>query len=194
MSRKRYKCCVVGDHGVGKTSIIYSLLGKPTDNLQSTIGIDFFSTTLLVNTKDVYMNIWDTAGAERFHSLMDSYARDSDIIIVVYDLTNKNAMQRVTYWLRQIEHIKPSVVVVLGNKNDLSQVTQHCVHDVLDPYTRQNWCVVSTRCSSRKRSSVQKVFRKAITMLVDDTENNHTVNKIVRFTSKRNHQTQKCCT
>ena len=45
--RNRYKCCVIGDHGVGKTSIIRTLLDKPIDHLRSTIGIDFFSTTLL---------------------------------------------------------------------------------------------------------------------------------------------------
>ena len=192
--RNRYKCCVVGDHGVGKTSIIHTLLGKSIHNLQSTIGIDFFSTTMLANTKDIYLTIWDTAGAERFHSLMHSYLRGSDIIIVVYDVTKRTAMQRLTYWLRQIEHNKPSVVVIVGNKNDLSEVTQHDVHETIEPYIRQNWSILTGKCSSRRRESVQRIFQRTLNMITSDDENPNEVNKVVRFTSRKNRQTQKCCT
>jgi len=192
--RNRYKCCVVGDHGVGKTSVIHALLDKPVHTLQSTIGIDFFSTTMLANAKDIYLTIWDTAGAERFHSLMHSYLRGSDIIIVVYDITKRNAMQRLTYWLRQIEHNKPSVVVIVGNKNDLSEVTKHDVHDTIEPYIRQNLFILTGKCSSRRRKSVQRIFQRTLNMITSVDENPNEVNKVVRFTSRKNSQTQKCCT
>tara|TARA_B110001452_G_scaffold54467_1_gene41870 strand:+ start:1589 stop:2179 length:591 start_codon:yes stop_codon:yes gene_type:complete len=192
--RNRYKCCVVGDHGVGKTSIIHALLGKSLDNLQSTVGIDFFSSTMLANGKDMYITIWDTAGAERFHSLMHSYIRGSDIIMLVYDNTNKNAMQRLTYWLRQIEHNKPLAVVIVGNKNDLSEVAKHDVNETIEPYVRQNWLILTGKCSSRRRKSVQKIFQKTLTMITKEDNNSNEVNKVVRFTSRKNIQTQTCCT
>lgn len=192
--RNRYKCCVIGDHGVGKTSIIRTLLDKPIDHLRSTIGIDFFSTTMLANDKDIYLTIWDTAGAERFHSLMHSYLRGSDIIMIVYDITKINAMQRLTYWLRQIEHHKPSVVVIVGNKDDLSEVTKHHVHDTMEPYIRQNWSIMTGRCSSRRRESVKKIFQRTISMMTKDDTNQNNVNKVVRFTSRKNKQTRRCCT
>jgi len=192
--RNRYKCCVVGDHGVGKTSIIHALLDKPIDKLRSTIGIDFFSTTMLTDDKDIYMTIWDTAGAERFHSLMHSYLRDSDIIMIVYDITNRNAMRRLLFWLRQIEHAKPSVVAIVGNKNDLSEIKKHSVHDTIEPYIRQNWSFVTGKCSSRRRKSVQKIFRRTFSMITRNDSIPNEVNKVVRFTSRKNRQTQKCCT
>ena len=192
--RNRYKCCIIGDHGVGKTSIIHSLLDKPVDNLQSTVGIDFFSTTMLANNRDFYLSIWDTAGAERFHSLMHSYIRGSDIIMIVYDITNRNAMLRLTYWLRQIEHNKPTVVVIVGNKNDLSEITKHELHDTLEPYTRQNWSILTGKCSSRRRESVQKLFQRTISVLTKGDSNQNQVHKVVRFSSRKNRQTQKCCT
>jgi len=191
--RNRYKCCVVGDQGVGKTSIIRALLGQPIHNLQSTIGIDFFSTTMLANDKDIYMTIWDTAGAERFHSLMHSYLRGSDIIMIVYDITKRNAMQRLTYWLRQIEHAKPATVVIVGNKNDLSEVTKHDIHETIEPYIRQNWSIVTGKCSSRRRKSVQKIFQRTISMITKDDANQNEINKVVRFTSRKNRETQRCC-
>lgn len=190
----RYKCCVVGDHGVGKSSIIRALLDKPVHNLQSTIGIDFFSTTLLVNDKNVYMTIWDTAGAERFHSLMHSYLRGSDIIMIVYDITKRNAMQRLSYWLRQIEPNKPSLVAIVGNKNDLSEVTKHDVHDTIEPYVRQNWPILLGQCSSRRRDSVQAIFRKTISRITKDDATHNQVEKVVRFTSKNKREPQLCCT
>jgi len=192
--RTRYKCCVIGDHGVGKTSIIHALLGKPVDKLQSTIGIDFFSTTVLLDNHDVYVTIWDTAGAERYHSLMHSYLRGSDIVIVVYDLTRIDAMESLTYWLRQIEYNKPSVVVILGNKNDLSQVTKHAIHDTIQPYMRQNWSILTSKCSSRRRESIKNTFQKSILMITKQDDFPKEVHKVVRITSRKNRRTQKCCT
>jgi len=192
--RTRYKCCVIGDHGVGKTSIIHALLGKPVDKLQSTIGIDFFSKTVLLDNQDVYVTIWDTAGAERYHSLMHSYLRGSDIVIVVYDLTRIDAMQSLTYWLRQIEYNKPSVVVILGNKNDLSQVTKHAIHDTLQPYMRQHWSILTSKCSSRRREPIKNIFQKSILMITKQGDFPKEIHKLVRITSRKNRQTQKCCT
>jgi len=191
--RRRFKCCVIGEHGVGKTSIIQSMLGKSIENLQSTIGIDFFTTSILSNPRDIYLTIWDTAGAERFRSLMHSYARDSDIIMIVYDITNINAMQNVTYWIRQIEHNKPRILLIVGNKDDLSPATKHEIRDTIEPYKRQKWTIITTTCSSRNRDSVRKLFRRAITKLEIPPIITSETNNIVRFSPNSINIQQTCC-
>ena len=90
LQRTRKKCCFVGDFGVGKTSIIFSYLSKSIEDIQTTLGIDFFSKTIRIKEQDLHLTIWDTAGSERFRSLLHSYLRDSDIIIIVYDLSKQN--------------------------------------------------------------------------------------------------------
>ena len=79
---KPVKCTVIGDFSVGKTSVIYSYLGKNINNVQTTLGIEFFTKSLKIKGEDMILTIWDTAGAERFQSLTDSYLRNSDVIII----------------------------------------------------------------------------------------------------------------
>jgi small GTP-binding protein len=164
--QERTKCCFVGDFGVGKTSIIHSYLSKSTENIQSTLGIDFFSKSVCVKEQDVHLTIWDTAGSERFHSLIHSYLRDSNIIIVVYDLSKPK--HNLTYWLRIVEQHQPNVVGVLGNKSDLTQSCPNDLRDVLYPYERQKWNIVSGKCSSRVKKSIQIFMSKCLKQTIND--------------------------
>jgi len=73
----KHKVVFVGDSGVGKTSIIhYFIHGTFIDRYKTTIGIDFKSKTLYLSDSTVRLQIWDSAGQERFRSLIPSYIRD----------------------------------------------------------------------------------------------------------------------
>ena len=124
--RPRYKCCFIGPYGAGKTSFIRSVLGMSLDRVQTTLGIDFFTTSLSIHNTTAHITLWDTAGAERYRSLMHSYVRDSDIVFVMYDITDLNAMASVEHCFRDLESCKPSVVAVVGTKTDLGRLT-HCL-------------------------------------------------------------------
>jgi small GTP-binding protein len=160
LDRTRKKCCFVGDFGVGKTSIIFSYLSKSLEDIQTTLGIDFFSKTIRIREQDVHLTIWDTAGSERFHSLLHSYLRDSDIIIIVYDLSRQDP--NLTFWLRIVEQHQPNVVGILGNKSDLTQSCPNDLSDVLYPYKRQNWNIICGKCSSRDKKSIQGFLTKCM--------------------------------
>lgn len=192
--RQRFKCCIIGDYGVGKTSMVRSLFGESTSDVQTTVGIDFFSKTILVDDVNVYLNLWDTAGAERYQSLMHSYLNGSDIIIIVYDITDPNAMLRVPHWLRQIENVRPSVVAIVGNKKDLSPTTTHAIRDTLEPYSRQQWKFITGVCSSRHRLSVQKIFRRCLRLMVKPVKDTISASTIIRLHTNKSKPAQKCCT
>ncbi len=86
----KYKCVFLGDQGSGKTSIIKSFMyGSFDHNYQATIGIDFLSKTMYLDDRTVRLQIWDSAGQERFRSLIPSYIRDSSVAVVVYDITSR---------------------------------------------------------------------------------------------------------
>lgn len=88
----KYKCVFLGDQGSGKTSIIKSFMyGSFDHNYQATIGIDFLSKTMYLDDRTVRLQIWDSAGQERFRSLIPSYIRDSSVAVVVYDITSRGA-------------------------------------------------------------------------------------------------------
>ena len=91
----RFSFCIhsqvvfLGDQSTGKTSIIKAFIYSSFDAAyQATIGIDFLSRTMYLDDRTVRLQIWDSAGQERFRSLIPSYIRDSSVAVVVYDVTS----------------------------------------------------------------------------------------------------------
>lgn len=95
----RQKLVVVGDVSVGKTAIISCLLGqKFKDCYEPSVGVDFFSKTVKFKGKNLKLQIWDSAGQEKYKALIPSYIRGSAIIFVVYDITSKDLYFKVIYF------------------------------------------------------------------------------------------------
>ena len=83
------KVVVIGDSGVGKTSLIQMFnLNKFTSNFKPTIGADFSNKEIKFDDRVVTMQIWDTAGQERFQSLSSAFYRGADCCCLVYDITS----------------------------------------------------------------------------------------------------------
>jgi len=87
----KYKIIFLGDQGVGKSSILNRFAqDKFEPNYQATIGLDFHSKNITIENTSIRLLLYDTAGQEKFKSLIPMYIRDANIIIVVYDITSKN--------------------------------------------------------------------------------------------------------
>jgi small GTP-binding protein len=120
---KIIKTVLIGDAGVGKTSILSVYCsGVFSLDYSSTIGVDFGTKTLEVNQKKVRLQLWDTAGQERFRSITHSYYRGAQVVLLVIDLTNKLSVRRFPKWLDDIDTILPFKneyqLVIVGNKID----------------------------------------------------------------------------
>lgn len=90
ISTSRYKIVFIGDISVGKTSIIARFIeNKFRDNYDPSIGVDFASKTIRFRGKYVKMQMWDTAGQEKYKGLIPSYIKGSSVIFLVYDITSK---------------------------------------------------------------------------------------------------------
>ena len=91
------KLAIVGDAGVGKTSYIQSLLkNKPILNQSPTMGISF-NTVIVEDVNDVKIkvNIWDTAGQDRFRSIIKLYLKNVDGIILMYDTYTEKVNEKI---------------------------------------------------------------------------------------------------
>jgi small GTP-binding protein len=97
------KYLVVGDSGVGKTSL---LMRYCEDSFQSdylsTIGVDFKIKRIEHNSKPITLNIWDTAGQERFRNITKSFYKGAHGIILVYSITDPNSYAHIENWVDQI--------------------------------------------------------------------------------------------
>lgn len=118
-----FKTVVIGDTGVGKTSLIYRLLNdKFNDNEGFTIGVDFGLTCTHINGHDIKVHIWDTAGQERFRAITNAYYRNVSGAIIVYDVNNITSFNNVNKWIELIKTSNPEYdipIIIIGNKTDL---------------------------------------------------------------------------
>lgn len=116
----RQKIIFIGDVNVGKTSIITSLLGKKiSDDYEPSVGVDFFSQNIKFKEKQIKLQIWDTAGSEKFRSLIPNYIRGASLIFLVYDIVDKKTFDNLTEWIDFVNQIENTTMIIIGNKLDL---------------------------------------------------------------------------
>ena len=124
IKRKAIKISLLGDQNVGKTCICGAFLGLEFINdTLSTIGKDKMDAVMKMDDgEEMKLVIWDTAGQERFQSIALSSIKNSQGIIVAFDVTSKKSFNNVVKWLEQINDKTNKVAIVLfGNKCDMEK-------------------------------------------------------------------------
>ncbi|GAB4837271.1 hypothetical protein Ancab_002173 [Ancistrocladus abbreviatus] len=127
-SRRRMllKVIILGDSGVGKTSLMNQFVNhKFTNQYKATIGADFLTKEVQIDDRLFTLQIWDTAGQERFQSLGVAFYRGADCCVLVYDVNVMKSFDNLNRWreefLLQASPHDPEnfPFVVLGNKVDV---------------------------------------------------------------------------
>ena len=86
----RYKIVFIGDVSVGKTSIMNRIVeNKFKDYYEPSIGVDFSTKIIKHRSKTIKLQIWDSAGQERYKGLIPSYIKGASLVFVVYDVNSK---------------------------------------------------------------------------------------------------------
>ena len=124
MSIESFKVVLVGESGVGKTSIITQFIDQTfQEDQQSTTGGTFSTKSVICdNGKTLKFEIWDTAGQERYRALTKMFYKDANAAVLVYDITRKDSFEELqTYWAEQIKDSSPPniILAVAANKSDL---------------------------------------------------------------------------
>lgn len=117
-----FKIILLGDSGVGKTSIILRFSDNSFNpDFHSTIGVDFRVSQQNINNKSVKLQLWDTAGQERFRNIVSSYYRVAHAALFIFDITSHESFENIRMWIGESENFfKDSVTKFLvGNKSDL---------------------------------------------------------------------------
>ena len=120
-----YKVLLLGDSTVGKTCFLKKYTDKTFQDVHiSTIGLDYrVKTMTLKSGKVVKLQIWDTAGQDRFRAITKNYYKGANGIILIYDVTSIQTYENVKNWITQIrEEASPNVIIyIAGNKIDLEE-------------------------------------------------------------------------
>lgn len=147
-NRYDYKVVVVGDSGVGKTSIVHwFLFGTRALKTGSTIGGSFSIKEITVpgdqNYSDttIKLNIWDTAGQERFRSLSKIYYKNTFGCLCIFDVTNRDSFNNLDYWIDNYiknNNIDNHTIILVANKCDFDPSQWVISEKEIDNFAKKN--------------------------------------------------------
>lgn len=157
-----FKILLIGDSGVGKSSLLVTFISNHVDDLTPTIGVDFKIKHLIVGGKRLKLTIWDTAGQERFRTLTSSYYRNAHGIILVYDVTRRETFTNLSeVWAKEVELYSTNqdcIKMLVGNKVD--KESDRVVSKEEGIAFAQEYGCLFLECSARTRSNVVKCFEE----------------------------------
>ena len=106
-----YKVVLVGESGVGKTSIIsYFIYEKFNNCVTSTTSVAYLSKKMNYNNIKFKYDIWDTAGQEKYRALVQIFYTNSNVAILVYDVTNRKSFEEIkNFWYKDIQQKCPNI-------------------------------------------------------------------------------------
>ena len=120
-----FKICIVGDYGVGKSTLLHQFLEKRfLSNVESTIGSNFFVKNVKIPNTNSYvtLQIWDLAGQEHFKWVRRAFYIGAKGIVYVFDLTRKESFDHITNWKEEVTNAAGFIPnVLVGNKSDLNE-------------------------------------------------------------------------
>ena len=129
-NKEKYRKCrllIIGDSKVGKTSFL-SMYTKGTFNLNylSTIGVDLFQKDDIIDNEKINIELWDTAGSERFNSLTSGFFEKAEGIMVMFDVTCQTSFDNIRNWTESIKthlstDLDKNLVIIIGNKIDCEE-------------------------------------------------------------------------
>ena len=117
-----YKVIVIGDSGVGKTSVTYRATKREfLEKISPTLGFEYFPFVLKYKEKVIKLEIWDTCGQESYRSLIKSFFTNSSLAIIVYAIDDLKTFNSVDEWIRQCKTLcsPETKFVLIGNKADV---------------------------------------------------------------------------
>ena len=144
---------------------------------KTTVGADFLTKEMQKGEDTIHLQLWDTAGTEKYHSLGQGFYRNTELCVLVFDQTNIESFQHIDTWRKEfLESLNPPEgerypFVLLGNKNDMKdeiKVKQEDIDKFCDNHNNMPYFSVSAQLNSNVEEAFDKVAELA---LIRNTQN-----------------------
>ena len=183
------KIALIGDYGVGKSSIGNTFDNKGNSSVCSTIGVDFINKELIYDKYNFKLQLWDTAGQERFRSIVHTYFRELNVAVLIFDTTLSNTLYNIEQWNIELDHINknPALIKVLvGNKVDRKD--KYIDHVKINDYCKRfNMNYYET--STKDKDTVDKLFNGILNQIVEKLRSKEIkLRKYVRYVDISNNK------
>ena len=118
----KFKILLIGDSSAGKTEILLRYVDNifPTTHM-ATIGVEYKTKIITTDKYKITLNLWDTTGQERFKSISKSFFNNTNGIVFVYDITNRESFDGVKNWIKDAEPYGKFESILCGNNLDLER-------------------------------------------------------------------------
>ena len=150
---------MVGDTSVGKSTLMKKFIsGQFSDSLAPTLGIELYKKEITIDEKQYLYRIWDTCGQERFRSLSKSYFRNSDGIMLLFDLNSQSSFDNLNSWFISIKEsgAEDIPLILVGTKCDLyTNITEETISN----FVSQNKTIQKYfKCSAKENIGIEEPF------------------------------------
>ena len=194
-----FKILLIGGLGVGKSCVILRYVeGDFPGNIMSSIGVDFKTKQIDLDDRLIKLQIWDTAGHEKFRTITTSYYKSAHAIIILYDITQKASFDHIRNWITEIDKFgKQGVLkVIVGNKLDMEnnrKITKEVAENLALKYGIKLWEV-----SAKDNTNIEEMFLDTIKTLLEKnskiiSEGSSMVTNIQLNKNVKNKKNKKCC-
>jgi len=156
-----FKIILIGDSNCGKTSLINRYVKKTfSENYICTIGVDFMMKNLMINSELIKLQIWDTAGMEKYKQITTSYYRGAQAALICFDLTSKQSFLNLEKWIgdynRNSSFNGKKIIYIVGTKCDLINEIEVPKEEIDDFVKRNNYTYYE--CSSKSGNNIDLLF------------------------------------
>lgn len=158
MNRVRVVLC--GEASVGKSSILNRFsTGVFNSTLNSTVAGAFHTQYVRVNGQTVSLEIWDTAGCERYHSVIPSFFKNAAAVVIVYDVTKRDTFENLDFWVNFSRNNAPEKVnlFIVANKVDLFESRQ-VKYDEGKGFSDHHECAGFEETSAKTGEGIENLF------------------------------------
>lgn len=167
----KFKVVIVGDAGVGKTTLTHRFLsGVFKETYKLTLGMDFYIKKLELNEKQIKLHIWDFAGEEKFRFLLPGALLGANGTIFMYDITRYNTFKNLTNWLSVFDeaiktHNQKTSMILVASKLDLGE-NRTVPEEEGRNYAKENKFLEFIECSSKTGEKVDILFKKLTQLML----------------------------
>ena len=162
-----FKLVILGDSGVGKTSLVkYEINNSFINSNNSSKIFEQSFKNFSISEKIVRLQIWDTCGQEIYHSSIKNFYKSALCIIVVFSLDSLDSFYNVNEWIKEIKenNSEDSIIVLIGNKSDLSK--PRIIPKVLiEDYCKKNEIENYFETSAKTGENVHEIFKNLLKQL-----------------------------
>ncbi|OHT11044.1 small GTP-binding protein [Tritrichomonas foetus] len=189
-----YRLIMIGNSFVGKTALVMRYINKKSqESYDETIGAAFHSFTLNLDNETVNVQIWDTAGQEKYRSSGPVYFRNANAAILVYDSTDRHTFIDLPQWLDTFRETagQQALITIVGNKIDLDDKIKVDQNEGQQFANENNLSFVAT--SALTGYNVDYLFQSVVEQIHNDGITPHTNRKKEKLIKIQDGEQKSCC-